>query len=138
MHNINKQIANIENHALEFKYSNIRLPSTHSIEKLASSIAQNGLIRPVITIPTKNQRWLLIDGYVRCSALKMLGKDTITTEIWDCEESQALLIMLADKQSRTWEAIEESLLIRELTIQGNRTKATQQNIDNNYSITYTI
>jgi hypothetical protein len=57
---------------------------------------------------------VLIDGYLRIEALRRLARDTVWVELWDCPVSQALLWALVRVQDRTWEAIEEGAMIREL------------------------
>ncbi|MCW8848804.1 MAG: ParB N-terminal domain-containing protein [Melioribacteraceae bacterium] len=127
MDTIVKKNINIEINALDLSYSHIRLTKKNDIKKIISSIDKYGQLTPVVVV-LENDKFVLVDGYIRCNALQRLAKDIIKAEIWDCNISQALLLMLAEKQSRTWEAIEESLLIRELQTTYN---LSQEKIANN-------
>jgi ParB-like chromosome segregation protein Spo0J len=60
-------------------------------------------------------RLVLIDGYRRVAALRRLGRDRASVERWPCEVAEAVLGVLARTQSRSFAAIEEALLLRELT-----------------------
>jgi ParB-like chromosome segregation protein Spo0J len=61
------------------------------------------------------ERLVLIDGYRRVAALRRLGRDRAFIERWPCEVTEAVLGVLARTQSRSFAAIEEALLLRELT-----------------------
>jgi transposase len=58
---------------------------------------------------------ILIDGYRCVAALRRLGRDRALVECWACDVAQALLGVLARSRSRSFAAIEEALLLRELT-----------------------
>jgi ParB/RepB/Spo0J family partition protein len=114
---INKTLMTVEHHCLDLAYAPIRLQQRGTLNKLLSSVEQHGQLVPVIIVAKAPQQWVLVDGYLRHKALQRLGKDTINAEIWDCDLSQALLALLTKHQSRSWEAIEEALLLKELQTQ---------------------
>jgi ParB family chromosome partitioning protein len=58
---------------------------------------------------------VLIDGYRRVAALRRLGRDRAFVERWPCDLAEALLGVLARARNRSFAAIEEALLLRELT-----------------------
>jgi len=100
-------------HRLELRFASLRLRQPRMVERLARSIEQNGQLVPVVAV-AEPDRWVLIDGYLRIEALRRLARDTAWVELWDCPLDQALLIVLVRVQGRTWEAIEEGAVIREL------------------------
>jgi ParB-like chromosome segregation protein Spo0J len=101
-------------HRLELRFASVRLRQPRMVERLARSIEQNGQLVPVVAVAEQAQRWVLVDGYLRIEALGRLARDTARIELWDCPLAQALLMVLVRVQGRTWEAIEEGAVIREL------------------------
>lgn len=117
MNTITKTLMTIEHHCLQQPYVSLRLPKQGLLDRLATSIGLNGQLMPVIVVPLSANQWALMDGYLRLKALRQLGKDTVDVEVWTCDPAQALLALLTSHQSRSWAAIEEALLLQELTIQ---------------------
>jgi len=101
-------------HQLELRFAALRLRQPRVVERLARSIERDGQRVPVVAVAESANRWVLIDGYLRIEALRRLARDTAWVELWDCSLSQALLQILVRVQDRTWEAIEEGAVIREL------------------------
>lgn len=111
----------VDLHRLELRFAQTRLPEPRAVERLAQSIEQCGQLIPCVAVPALEEqacalreRWVLIDGYRRVSALKRLGRDTTQIQVWRCELAQGLLQALACAQSRRLDPIEEALLLREL------------------------
>ena len=75
----------VEHHCLDTQYMHLRVHNYGEREKLASSIGKNGQLMPIIMIPSETQHWTLIDGHLRVQALKCLGSDTVTAELWQCD-----------------------------------------------------
>jgi ParB family chromosome partitioning protein len=100
-------------HRLDLRFASLRIRQPRLVERLARSIEQNGQLVPVVAV-AEPDRWVLVDGYLRIEALRRLAQDTAWIELWDCPLSQALLWVLVRIQDRSWEAIEEGAVIREL------------------------
>jgi ParB family transcriptional regulator, chromosome partitioning protein len=113
----------IDLHLLELRFAGARLIEPQAVEKLARSIERDGQIVPCIVTASSPdtsgaegaERLVLIDGYRRVAALRRLGRDRAFIERWPCELAEAVLGVLARTQSRSFAAIEEALLLRELT-----------------------
>src|SRR5215467_11326568 len=113
----------VDLHLLELRFAGARLLEPQAVEKLARSIERDGQIVPLIVVgsspnsseATDGERLVLIDGYRRVAALRRLGRDRATVERWACEVAAAVLCVLARTQGRSFAAIEEALLLRELT-----------------------
>lgn len=101
-------------HRLDLRFTSLRLRQPRLVERLDRSIEQNGQLVPVVAVAEPADRWVLVDGYLRIEALRRLSRDTARVELWDCPLAQALLWVLVRIQDRTWEAIEEGAVIREL------------------------
>jgi len=100
-------------HRLDLRFASLRMRQPRLVEPLARSIEHHGQLVPLVAV-AEQERWVLIDGYLRVEALRRLARDTAQVELWDCPLAQALLIVLVRVQARTWEAIEEGAVIREL------------------------
>ena len=109
-------------HLLELRFASARLIEPQAVERLARSIEHDGQIVPCIVVRASDssdaksgERLVLIDGYRRVAALRRLGRDRAAVERWPCDLAEAVLGVLARTQSRSFAAIEEALLLRELT-----------------------
>jgi ParB family transcriptional regulator, chromosome partitioning protein len=111
----------IDLHLLELRFAGARLIEPQAVERLARSIERDGQIVPCIVVGGSSshaedaERLVLIDGYRRVAALRRLGRDRALIERWPCDLTEALLGVLARTQNRSFAAIEEALLLRELT-----------------------
>ncbi len=114
MKRFNMQTLETDLHRMDLRFASLRMRQPRLVDRLARSIEQNGQLVPVVAVAEQADRWVLIDGYLRIEALRRLSQDTAWVELWDCPLSQALLWVLVRIQDRTWEAIEEGAVIREL------------------------
>src|SRR5215468_1024482 len=113
----------VDLHVLELRFASARLIEPQAVEKLARSIERDGQIVPCVVVRASldsseakdGERLVLIDGYRRVAALRRLGRDRAFVERWPCDLAEALLGVLARAQNRSFAAIEEALLLRELT-----------------------
>ena len=113
----------VDLHLLELRFAGARLIESQAVEKLSRSIERDGQIVPLIVVggspnsseATDGERLVLIDGYRRVAALRRLGRDRASVERWPCEVAEAVMGVLARTQGRPFAAIEEALLLRELT-----------------------
>jgi ParB family transcriptional regulator, chromosome partitioning protein len=110
-------------HLLDMRFAGARLLEPRAVERLARSIARDGQIVPCIVVGASpnsaeardDGRLVLIDGYRRVAALRQLGCDRASVERWACDLVEAVVGVLARAQSRSFAALEEALLLRELT-----------------------
>jgi ParB family chromosome partitioning protein len=111
----------VDLHLLELRFAGARLIEPQAVERLARAIERDGQIVPCIVVGASPsdaegaERLVLIDGYRRVAALRWLGRDKALIERWPCDLTEALLGVLARTQGRCFAAIEEALLLRELT-----------------------
>ena len=115
MMNFDVQTLESDLHRLDCCFSALRIQQSRVVDRLARSIEHNGQLVPLVAVIEQPDHWVLIDGYQRIEALRRLSRDTARIELWDCPLSQALLIVLVRVQARSWEAIEEGAMLRELT-----------------------
>lgn len=117
MHPVHSQCLELDLHRLELRYAGARLAEARAVERLARSIEKSGQLMPCIGV-ADGERVVLLDGYRRVAALKRLGHDTVLVERWSCDLAQALVSVLCRTQARALAAIEEALILRELTAGG--------------------
>ena len=114
MNRVDIQTLEADLHRLDLRFASLRIRQPRGVERLARSIEQDGQLVPVVAVAEQTNRWVLVDGYLRIEALRRVSRDTVWVECWDCPLSQALLMVLVRVQARTWEALEEGAVIREL------------------------
>lgn len=106
----------LEWHQLELRYQSLRTHSVANRRRIMLSIHTYGLLAPIIVIASgvASCPWIVIDGYLRASALKELGRDKIAATIWDAAIPEALLQTYQYNESRPWKQLEEAHLLQEL------------------------
>jgi len=104
----------IDLHLLELRYEHTRIHNEAAFTRLRRSMEKSGQLRPVVVVPAKSGRFVLIDGYQRVRINRLRGKDTVQAHVWQMEEAKALVCMLAENDSRQWEVIEQAQLLCEL------------------------
>ena len=121
---MNAPCLDLDLHRLDLRFAGARVAEPRAVERIARSIESGGQIVPCIAVadpPVQvlegGERLVLIDGYRRIAALRRLGRDTVRVECWTCDLAAAVLGVMARTQSRSFAAIEEALLVREL-VQG--------------------
>ena len=100
-------------HRLELRFAGTRLMDGAAVERLARSMAEHGQIEPCVAVAAGDS-FVLIDGYRRVAALRRLGRDQARVESWTCAVAEGLIAVLTRNQGRSFTALEEGLLIREL------------------------
>ncbi len=101
---------------LDLKYLHTRIHNATAIGRMSESMERSGQISPVIVVPANAFGFMLMDGYIRVAALKRCGKDTVSAQVWQCSEQDAMIQVLARTQDRKWEFFEQAVLIHELKI----------------------
>lgn len=106
-------IVELELHRIELKYASLRIVDRARLSRLVASLAEIGQQSPVLTVVAAD-RHVLIDGYRRVAALRLLGRDCVKVLVWELGEAEALVerhrLAAGDKRS----ALEDGWLLREL------------------------
>ncbi len=102
-----------EIHQLDLRYQPLRRRNARKERSLLASLAQQGQQTPVVVVPTDGNA-VLLDGYKRVRALKLLGRDTVHAVGWSMPPSEALLLERLMRNTEADSAIEQGWLIREL------------------------
>lgn len=110
------QLIEVEWHQLDFRYQYLRMHTHQMQQRLMLSIHTYGLLVPIVLIASMESHnpWIVIDGYLRISAIKALGKDTISASISTLTAAEALIYAYANNKARSWDCLEEARLLHEL------------------------
>lgn len=100
----------IDLHLIDQKYAHTRILDSKTVSAMIRSLDQFGQISPV----SLTSQYVLIDGYIRVTALNKLGSDTVLARVFDLQEQAALFQFLADQNKKTPQALEQGALIAEL------------------------
>ena len=118
----NRPDREVELRSLQLQFSTTRVTDERAVQRLLHSIDECGQLIACIAVDAaasgdqaEASPLVLIDGYRRVAALRKLGRDTVRVECWSGTMAQALAQVLAGSGSRAFTAIEEALLLRELT-----------------------
>ncbi len=109
-----KDIHEIEIVHLDLRYAHTRIIRSRAVERLSILIRRYGQITPILVVPGSHPQFTLIDGYLRTRAIHRLGRDIVKAQVWNGNEAEALIHVLAKTQDRSWESLEQAALIREL------------------------
>ena len=105
----------IDLHRLDLRFASTRIANVAAVRHLTESIHECGQLVPCIAAgAAEGGALVLIDGYRRVSALQRVGADTALVQCWPCPVGQAITQVLVQSCSRTFDPIEEALLLREL------------------------
>jgi ParB/RepB/Spo0J family partition protein len=112
----------LELHKIDFKYSHLRTRNSRAKARLIASLSEFGQQNPVLVVPGDNQRYVLIDGYRRISAVKKLAQDTVDALVLSIDEASALFFWHSQEQTNTRSALEDGWFLQELIEQHNQTQ----------------
>lgn len=101
---------------LDRKYASLRIEERGRRSRLAASLAQHGQQTPVLVVPTDStDRWVLVDGYLRVSALEDLCRDVVNAVAVAMDEAEALVMGHRLDNARRRSALEDGWLLQELS-----------------------
>ena len=73
----------LEFHQIDLRYETLRRRDPRRERHLLASIGVQGQVCPVVVLPVDGGRPILLDGYKRLRALKLLKRDTVLAMLWD-------------------------------------------------------
>ena len=104
----------LEFHQLDLRYRDLRVMDPSGENRLLVSLSQSGQRVPVLVVEGGEGGYILIDGYRRVSALRKLGRDTVSAMVLSLPEPEALLFAYRMERSGRRSALEEGWLLKEL------------------------
>lgn len=104
---------------LDLRYAPLRVLDPGRVSRLAASLSAEGQKAPVLVVGDG----VLVDGYHRVSALRLLGRDGVEALSLDVPEAEALVLAWRIETGRRKTALEEGWLLAELVGHHGRTAA---------------
>jgi len=104
----------LEFHQLNLRYQGLRVAEPGRLARLTASVALEGQREPVLVVADGCDQWLLIDGYLRVTALQDIGRDVVEAISIEVGEIDALVLTWRLETSRRRTALEDGWLLREL------------------------
>lgn len=106
----------VEFHQLDLRYEALRARRPAAERRLLASLAEKSQRVPIVVVALDGEagRYVVIDGYKRIRALKLLRRDIVLATVWSLSESEALILDRSFRSSETPTALEQGWLVRTL------------------------
>lgn len=106
----------LEFHQLERRGEHLRVRHPARQRRLLASLATAGQQTPIVVVAVEGQsdRYLVIDGYQRITALEQLGRDTVEALVGPMSEAEALLLDGSLRWAEQQSALEQGWLLAEM------------------------
>ena len=106
----------LEFHQLDRRGEHLRVRHPARYRRLVASLATSGQQTPIVVVAVEDQsdRYLVIDGYQRITALEQLGRDTVEALVWPMSEAEALLLDASLRWAEHQSALEQGWLLAEM------------------------
>src|ERR1700683_959761 len=106
----------LELHQLDRRWEHLRVRHPSRQRRLLASLADSGQQTPIAVVTAEGQadRYVVIDGYKRITALEQLGRDTVEAVAWPMNEAAAVLLDRSVRLSQHEAALEVGWLLAEL------------------------
>lgn len=118
-------VIELDIHRLDLRFERTRLSRRKSQAGLVEAIASEGLRLPVRVADT-GDALILIDGFRRLAAYRLLARDRIPAHCARQSLEAALREWFADRRGRSLDAIEEAWLIQQLLDEGRNRRDIAQ------------
>jgi len=105
----------VEFHQLDRRWEHLRVHHPGRQRRLLASLAESGQQTPIVVVAAEGQtdRFVVIDGYKRITALGQLGRDTVEAVVWPMSEAAAVLLDRSLRLSEHETALEVGWLLAE-------------------------
>jgi len=103
----------LEIEQLSLRYEGLRTQSARRERRVLASLAEVGQQSPIVVVRDAEGH-VVVDGYKRVRALRLLGHDTVVATAWELREADALLLERLLRGGEPDSAIEQGWFLREL------------------------
>ena len=106
----------LEFHQLDCRWEHLRVQHPGRQRRLLASLAERGQQVPIVVVAADGQadRYVVIDGYKRITALQRLGRDKVEAVVWPMNEAEAIVLDRSLRLSEHETALEVGWLLAEL------------------------
>jgi uncharacterized ParB-like nuclease family protein len=93
----------LEFHQLDRRWEHLRVRHPPRERRLLASLAEAGRQTPIVVVAAEGQadRYVVIDGYKRITALEQLGRDAMEAVVWPMSEAAPMLLDRSLRYSNT-------------------------------------
>ena len=84
----------LEFHQLDRRWEHLRVHHPARQRRLLASLAESGQQVPIVVVAADGQpnRYVVIDGHKRVTALHQLGRDKVDAVVWPMNEADAIVL----------------------------------------------
>src|SRR5579863_2227109 len=106
----------LEFHQLDRRWEHLRVHHPGRQRRLLASLAESGQQVPIVVVAADGQpdRYVVIDGHKRITALQQLGRDKVEAVVWPMNEAEAVVLERSLRLSEHETALEVGWLLAEL------------------------
>jgi len=106
----------LEFHQLDRRWEHVRVRHPARQRRLLASLAECGQQTPIVVVAAEGQadRYVVIDGDKRITALPQLGRDKVDAVVWPMKEAEALVLGRCLRLSEHETALEQGWLLAEM------------------------
>src|SRR5579864_5635059 len=106
----------LEFHQLDRRWEHLRVHHPGRQRRLLASLAESGQQTPIVVVALVGQpdRYVVIDGHKRITALQQLGRDKVEAVVWPMSEAEAVVLDRSLRLSEQETALEVGWLLAEL------------------------
>ena len=106
----------LEFHQLDRRWEHLRVRHPGRQRRLLVSLAECGQQVPIVVVAAEDRtdRYVVIDGYKRITALEQLGRETVEAVVWPMSEAAAVLLDRCLRLSEQETALEVGWLLAEM------------------------
>jgi ParB family chromosome partitioning protein len=106
----------LEFHQLDLRYQGLRRRAPEREKRLLASLAQHGQQTPIVVVAGEGGAHVVVDGYKRVRALKVLKADAVAATAWSLSEAEALLLERLMRSADGEGPFEQAWLLHELVV----------------------
>src|SRR5215472_152756 len=106
----------LEFHQLDRRWEHVRVRHPARQRRLLASLAECGQQTPIVVVAAEGQadRYVVIDGDKRITALPQLGRDKVEAVVWPMKEAEAIVLDRCLRLSEHETALEQGWLLAEM------------------------
>jgi len=106
----------LEFQQLDRRWGHLRVRHPARQRRLLASLAESGQQMPIVVVAVEGHadRYVVIDGYKRITALEQLGRDTVEAVEWPMSEAAAVLLDRSLRLAEHETALEVGWLLQEM------------------------
>lgn len=104
----------IELHQISRKYESYRLKNQYAERMLLNSIAEKGIMEPLICTASSIDQYILLDGYKRLRCLFRLNIHIVPVHSLGSNEQDGIIELIRVSNSKSLQTLEQSVFVDEL------------------------